>query len=62
MLPHAAASWIIGRAPRSGMRNGPPRRPKPAKLALNATLRTYVRDRLVGMAGWVASVLVVEIF
>ena len=47
--PRAAASWTTGRARRQWHAERAARRPKPAKLALNATLRTYVQDRLAGM-------------
>ena len=44
----AAAGSSTGPRPRSGMPTMRARRPKPAKLAVNAELRGYVQDRLSG--------------
>ena len=49
MRPRAAAPSSTERLRRSGTPTGPPRRPKPAKLATNAQLRRYVQDRLGGV-------------
>jgi IS30 family transposase len=51
MPPRAAVVCTTVPPPRSGMPSGPPaaRRPKPAKLAVSAALRSYVGDRLAGV-------------